>query len=100
MQTQESNQLPDPDRCGWCQDARTCTTKDFPAATLATPKPVKDELLSTYFENLCHCGQQMALVLPPDSYTPESIIPHTKLCKEHTIRWMQALIKLKERSSK
>ena len=96
MLTEESNQLPDPDRCGGCQNARACTTKDFPIETLTIPKPVKDELLSTYFENLCYCGQQMALVLSIDSYTPSSIIPHTKLCKEHTIKWMQALIKLKE----
>ena len=96
MQTQESDKLTAPDRCGWCQDARTCDTKEFPVETLATPNPVEGELLSTYFENLCHCGQQMALVLAPDSYTPNSNIPHTTLCKEHTIRWMQALINLKQ----
>tara|TARA_R110002020_G_scaffold23867_3_gene79109 strand:+ start:883 stop:1239 length:357 start_codon:yes stop_codon:yes gene_type:complete len=87
--------MPHPDKCGWCREARNCSTTTFESRTLVDPLPQPDQTIGAYYEELCECGHQ---TIPSFEFKGRDIpewLPHTKLCKEHTIRWMQEVINLK-----
>ena len=92
--------LPNPENCLWCQEARNCTTSAFHSQMLLDPLIPAEQTLQQYLSKLCDCGHQLVPHFAEGSDIPE-FIPHTKLCKEHTIRWMEKVIQLqKEYASK
>jgi len=87
--------MPHPDNCKWCQEARNCPTSSFDSRILLDPLPQSNQSMTDYLNNLCECGHQMVPSFSPDGKDIPSRLGHTKLCKEHTIRWMEKIITLK-----
>ena len=93
MQTQE--EMPHPDNCKWCKEARDCPTVSFDSRILLDPLPQSNQSMTDYLNNLCECGHQMVPSFSSKAKDIPSRLEHTKLCKEHTIRWMEKIITLK-----
>ena len=93
MVTQEG--MPTPDNCTWCTEARNCTTKAFFAEDLLDPLPQPGQTQTAYLESLCECGHQLIPSFDDKAKDIPKTIPHTTLCKEHTIIWMSAIIDIK-----
>ena len=93
MLTQED--MPHPDNCIWCAEARNCSTKWFSTKDLLDPLPQPGQTQKGYLENLCDCGQQLVPSFDNEAKDIPETIQHTTLCQEHTIRWMTAIIDLK-----
>jgi hypothetical protein len=92
MVTQDK--IPEPDNCIWCQEARNCTTVAFLSKDLLDPLLPSTQTMDEYLANLCECGHQRIPSWAEGEDIPE-FIPHTKLCIEHTIRWMEQICRLK-----
>lgn len=86
-------EIPEPEDCLFCQDARSCPVTSFETSILTDPQPTIDQSLADYLSSLCDCGQQL---VPAITWDIPTRVEHTKLCKEHTVRWLQKVIKLKE----
>jgi len=86
--------IPEPDNCQWCQEARNCTTSVFIAQEILNPLPQPDQTIEDYYNNICKCGHQTIPSYNLGKDIPD-YLPHTTLCREHTIRWMESIIKLK-----
>lgn len=87
------NDIPEPEDCLECKDARNCTTTTFQTKVLTDPLPQVDQSITDYLSSLCECGHQLIPSFVSGD-TPPSI-EHTKLCREHTVRWMQQVIEMK-----
>ena len=93
MTTKED--MPHPDNCKWCREARSCPTFSFESNVLMNPLPNSGQTMGDYYNKLCECGHQ---TLPSFEFKGEDTpkrLQHTTLCKEHTMRWMQKVIDLK-----
>ena len=89
-----SENIPHPDDCQWCDEARNCTTTVFISQEILNPLPLPDQTLENYYDSLCACGHQTIPSWNLGEDVPD-FLPHTKLCREHTIRWMESVINLK-----
>ena len=92
MVTQED--LPHPDNCLWCLEARNCTKVAFLSKEILDPILQPNQTIQEYLSTVCDCGHQLIPSWAEGSDIPK-YLPHTKLCKEHTLRWMMKVIDLK-----
>ena len=86
-------EIPEPEDCGDCQDARSCSTITFDTNTLTDPDVPEGQSITEYLSSLCQCGNQL---VPAITWEGQAEIAHTKLCREHTVRWMQQIVTLKQ----
>jgi hypothetical protein len=94
--------LPNPDNCIWCIAARNCSTHDFEYKLLIDPDVPEGQPLKEYYSSLCPCGQQTpaALATTDPRDNPPDIVIHTKMCGDHTIKWLQNLMEMKVKFNK
>ena len=94
--------LPNPDNCIWCTAARNCSTPNFEYKLLIDPDVPEEQSLKEYYSSLCPCGHQnpaaLATIDPRDN--PPDIVEHTKMCKDHTVKWLQDLMEMKVKFSR
>ena len=53
------NDIPEPEDCLECKDARNCTTTTFQTKVLTDPLPQVDQSITDYLSSLCECGHQL-----------------------------------------
>ena len=61
---------------------------------LLDPKIPPDVGMQEYLSKLCDCGHQTIPSFAEGTDIPE-FIPHTNLCIEHTLKWMETITNLK-----
>lgn len=91
----DGSSLGHPGDCKWCTEALTCPTKSFEANQIIEPLNIPGQTIQEYLQGLCECGNQLVVHFedkPPE--LPE-FIPHTKMCREHTLHWMTKVAEMK-----
>ena len=86
-----TDELPHPDECVQCLEARTCKTTSFEARQILDPLHAPDQTIQDYLKGLCECGQQVIVHFLEEPPKLPEFIPHTKMCIAHTIRWMTSI---------